>query len=176
MYGVPGQISFRRVVEDDLPLLHGWMKRPHWREWWGDPDEELSYVRDMVEGRDSTEPYFFLLDGVPGGYIQMWRIADARYEPWLTEAPWLTALPDHAIGVDLSIADAADLSLGLGTAVLNRFVADLRARGFDHIIIDPDPANTRAVRAYSKAGFRPVPDLEGRTGDSLIMRHAETIQ
>ena len=30
---------------------------------------------------------------------------------------------------------------------------------------------SRAVRAYAKAGFRPVPHLEGRTGDVLIMQH-----
>ncbi len=34
-------------------------------------------------------------------------------------------------------------------------------------------ANTRAVRAYTKAGFRPVPELLNRTGDSLIMRHCK---
>ena len=40
------------------------------------------------------------------------------------------------------------------------------------IIIDPDPANVRAVRAYEKAGFVPIPELVGRTGDDvLIMQH-----
>ncbi len=47
----------------------------------------------------------------------------------------------------------------------------LRGEGHETIIIDPDPANTRAVRAYAKAGFRPVPHLEGRTQDTLIMQH-----
>jgi len=28
------------------------------------------------------------------------------------------------------------------------------------------------VRAYMKAGFRPVPHLQGRTGDVLIMHYA----
>lgn len=169
-------IRFRPVTGADLSVLHDWMTRPHWREWWGDPDVELGYVRDMVEGRDKTEPYLILLDGVASGYIQMWRIADNLVEPWLTEAPWMTALPKQAIGVDLSLASPADLSRGLGSAVLSRFVADLRARGFDTIIIDPDPENLRAVRAYSKAGFRSVPDLVGCAGGSLIMQHMETSQ
>ncbi|MWB76924.1 GNAT family N-acetyltransferase [Pseudooceanicola sp. 216_PA32_1] len=166
-------LAFRRMTVADLPLLHGWMQRPHWREWWGDPDEELAHVRDMVEGRDSTEPYLIDMDGTPEGYIQMWHIADNRVEPWLTQAPWLLDLPDDAVGIDLSLADPSRLSRGTGTAVLTRFVADLRKRGFGCIIIDPDPANLRAVRAYTKAGFRPVPALEGRTGDSLVMRHME---
>ena len=46
-----------------------------------------------------------------------------------------------------------------------------RDTGFSQIIIDPDPNNIRAVRAYEKAGFRPIAELAGKTGDSLIMRH-----
>jgi len=63
----------------------------------------------MVEGRDSTRPFLFLVDGEPAGYIQVWRIADARSEPWLTEAPWLALLGDGCVGVDLSIGPAAML-------------------------------------------------------------------
>ncbi len=164
-------ITFRPVTHADLPLLADWLARPHWREWWGDAETELGYMRDMIEGRDTTEPFLFQIAGIPGGYIQMWRIADNRVDPWLANAPWMLDLPDHAIGVDLSLADPARLSQGIGSAVLRAFVALLRDRGHDFIIIDPDPANLRAVRAYAKAGFRPIPELEGRTGDCLLMRH-----
>jgi len=164
-------LTFRRVTPADLPLLADWLARPHWREWWGDATTELGYIREMVEGRDSTEPYLFEMDGTPQGYIQIWRIADNRVEPWLTEALWLLDLPDDAVGVDLSLADPELLSKGIGCSVLRAFVSMLRGRGHDCIIIDPDPANLRAVRAYTKAGFRPIPELEGRTGDSLLMRH-----
>lgn len=167
-------LTFRPVTEADLARLHGWMARPRWRDWWGEPDEEIGYVRDMLAGHDSTEPYLFDLDGTPSGYIQVWHIADARVEPWLSRAPWVMDLPDDAVGVDLSLADPERLSRGLGSRVLARFVARLRARGLREIFIDPDAANTRAVRAYEKAGFRPVPELIGRTGDTLIMRHMET--
>ncbi|MGL4320975.1 MAG: GNAT family N-acetyltransferase [Paracoccaceae bacterium] len=167
-----GDIGFRAVTTADLPLLATWMARPHWAEWWGEADTELGYVQDMIEGRDDTQPFIFTLDGVPQGYIQVWRIASARTEPWLTEAPWLMWLPDNTVGVDLSLADAAMLSRGVGSAVLRAFVARLRAAGETEIIIDPDPANLRAVRAYEKAGFRVIAELQGRTGDSLLMRHA----
>ncbi|GHG13768.1 GNAT family N-acetyltransferase [Paracoccus aerius] len=165
-------ISFAPVTAADLPLLAEWLASPHWREWWSDqPAVELGYIRDMIEGRDSTRPFLFLLDGRPIGYIQVWRIADARVEPWLTEAPWLMDLPDDAVGVDLSIGPTGLLSQGIGSRVLSAFVAMLRAEGHRTIIIDPDPANARAVRAYENAGFRVIPKLLGRTGDSLLMRH-----
>ncbi|WP_216641153.1 GNAT family N-acetyltransferase [Oceaniglobus roseus] len=168
--GAP-DIGFRPVTEADLPMLADWLARPHWRAWWGDPETELGYIRDMIEGRDTTSPWIFTLDGADAGYIQMWRIADNRVEPWLSQAPWMTELPDDAVGVDLSLADGESLGRGTGTRVLSRFTERLRAEGFTNIIIDPDPANLRAVRAYARAGFRPIPELQGRTGDSLILRH-----
>lgn len=167
---MPDDLTFRPLVVADLPMLQGWLEQPHCREWWGDPETETGYVRDMIEGRDSTRPFVFEIDGRPVGYIQCWSIADARVEPWVTLAPWVRLLPDAAVGVDLSIGDATLLSRGIGSRVLRAFVAMLRTEGHDVIIIDPDPANTRAVRAYEKAGFRIIPELEGRTGDSLLMR------
>lgn len=164
-------VSFRPVTAADLPMLADWIARPHWQAWWDDPKEEIAHIRDMVDGRDTTRPFIFGENGEDLGYIQVWVIADQRVEPWLTVAPWLNDLPDDAVGVDLSIADDARLGQGLGTRALRAFVAMLRAEGHRCIVIDPDPSNLRAVRAYEKAGFRPIPDLLGRTGDSLLMRH-----
>lgn len=164
-------IGFRPVGAADLPMLERWMRQPHWREWWGDSDEEIRFVQDMVEGRDTTRPFIFTLDGEDVGYIQYWFIGHHQNETWLADNPWLGVLPPDTIGVDLSIGPADLLSKGIGTAALDAFVAMLRATGFSQIIIDPDPANLRAVRAYEKAGFRTIPDLLGRSGESLIMRH-----
>lgn len=167
-------LEFRPVTLPDLELLRLWMQEPHWQTWWGEAEEELAHIRDMIEGRDSTRPYLFCRGGQPLGYIQVWFIADTLYEPWLSQAPWMTLVPAHAVGVDLSIGPAAALGRGLGTAALQHFVALLRAEGHHDILIDPDPANLRAIRSYEKAGFRVVPDLLGRSADSLIMRHQET--
>lgn len=164
-------VSFRPVTAADLPMLADWIARPHWQAWWDDPKEEIAHIRDMVDGRDTTRPFIFGENGEDLGYIQVWVIADQRVDPWLTVAPWLNDLPDDAVGVDLSIADDARLGQGLGTRALRAFVAMLRAEGRRCIVIDPDPSNLRAVRAYEKAGFRPIPGLLGRTGDSLLMRH-----
>lgn len=164
-------ISFVPVACEHLPMIHGWLHAPHIREWWGEPEIELGYIVDMVEGRDSTIPYIFYVKGEPTGYIQVWFIGPHQTEEWSKENPWLTKLPSHAVGVDLSIGEESKLSQGIGSAVLRAFVGKLRAEGHTAIIIDPDPENTRAVRAYTKAGFRPVPQLEGSTQGVLIMQH-----
>jgi aminoglycoside 6'-N-acetyltransferase len=164
-------IGFRPLTVADLPMVEAWLHRPHWQEWWGEPEIEMDHIRDMVEGRDSTRPFVIERGGEPAGYIQQWVVRDARVEPWLTEAPWVAWLPDDAVGVDLSLADGDRLGQGLGSAALSAFIALLRANGHRTIVIDPDPANRRAVRTYEKAGFRPIPELLGRTGDSLLMQH-----
>ena len=164
------EIGFIPVSPDHYPLLRRWLNEPHVRQWWGDPDEELGFIRDMVEGRDTTRPFLIAVDGEPVGYIQCWFVGHHQNEPWIEENPWLMELPSETVGVDLSIGEADRLSKGIGSAALASFVGWLRGEGFDSIIIDPDPGNRRAVRAYEKAGFRPITHLEGRTGDTLIMQ------
>lgn len=165
------EIGFCPVTPDDLPMLGSWIARPHWQEWWGDPEEEVGRIRDMVEGRDTTRPFIIELDGVPSGYIQYWFVGHHQNVRWLNDHPWLAELPPEAVGIDLSIADAARLAQGIGSAALAAFARRLQGEGHRTIVIDPDRANERAVHAYAKAGFRPVPDLEGRTGDVLIMQY-----
>ncbi|MCK7613315.1 GNAT family N-acetyltransferase [Roseibium sediminicola] len=167
-------VSFRPVTSDDLPLLADWMARPHWRAWWGEPETELGYIRDMLEGRDTTKPFIFQVDGSDSGYIQVWYVKDQQGPEVVTDYPWVVLLPKDAVGVDLSIADGKELSRGLGTKVLQAFVRKLQQDGHHRILIDPDPANLRAVKAYRKAGFREIKDLLGRTGDSLLMEHTVT--
>ena len=162
------------MTAGDLPLMRRWLESPHVREWWGEPDTELGYIREMIEGRDTTRPFIFFTDGEPVGYIQYWFIGHHQNETWIADNPWLAELPSDAVGVDLSIGDPDRLARGIGSGVLRAFTEHLVGKGYKTIVIDPDPSNTRAVRAYEKAGFRPVPHLLGRTGDTLIMQYELT--
>ena len=168
------RIGFIPVEPSHYALLRAWLDAPHMRQWWGDPEEELGFIRDMVEGRDTTRPFLITLDGRPVGYIQYWFIGHHQNEEWTRDNPWLVELPSDTIGVDLSIGEARKLSAGIGSTALAAFVAMLRGQGFETIVIDPDPKNARAVRAYEKAGFRPIPELERHVGDGvLLMRLAD---
>ena len=162
-------ISFRPVTPADYATLREWMSRPHMREWWGDPETELGFIR--VEGRDTTHPFIIMLSGEPAGYIQYWHIGHHQNETWVKENPWLMEFPPETVGIDLSIGDPEKLSKGIGSAALDAFTRMLRDRGFETIIIDPDPDNKRAVHAYEKAGYRPVPHLMGKTEGVLLMQH-----
>ncbi|RCS22335.1 GNAT family N-acetyltransferase [Phyllobacterium salinisoli] len=168
----PEEIGFVPVEPGHYPMLRKWLTEPHVREWWGDPEEEMGFIRDMVEGRDTTRPFIMTLNGAPLGYIQYWFLGHHQNDQWTKEHPWLKELPPETVGVDLSIGDPAKLSMGIGSRALGAFVRKLRDEGHETIIIDPDCENMRAVRAYAKAGFKPVPHLQGRTGDTLIMQYS----
>jgi RimJ/RimL family protein N-acetyltransferase len=163
--------AFKPMTADDLPTIRRWLDSPHMREWWGDPETELGYVHDMIEGRDTTRPFLICLDGEPVGYIQYWFIGHHQNETWIADHPWLAELPSDAVGVDLSIGDPARLSQGIGSGALRAFSESLVRQGHRTVVIDPDPANGRAVRAYEKAGYAAIPALLGKTGDTLIMQY-----
>ena len=141
-------IGFMPVAAEHYPLIRKWLNEPHVAEWWGEEDEEI-------------------------GYIQYWHVGHHQNEEWIKDHPWLAELPSEAIGIDLSIGEAGLLSRGVGSTALSSFVERLAADGYRHIIIDPDPKNLRAVRAYEKAGFRPVPHLAGRTCDDVLIMQFE---
>jgi RimJ/RimL family protein N-acetyltransferase len=163
-------IAFCPVEREHYALLREWLNQPHILEWWGDPEEELGFIRDMVEGRDTTRPFLFTVDGAPIGYIQYWFIGHHQNEEWIKDNPWLADLPSDAVGVDVSVGDPSLLSQGYGSAAVKAFAVQLLEEGHSTIVIDPDRGNHRAVRAYEKAGFRTIQHLDGRTGDVLLMQ------
>jgi RimJ/RimL family protein N-acetyltransferase len=169
-----GAISFRSVRAEDLPMLRRWLEAPHVRDWWGEPDAELDHIRDMIEGRDPTRAFLILLDGVPVGYIQSWRLGDVLGTEWEEAEPWVALFPPDTVGVDITLGEETLLSRGIGSAAIRTFIDRLRAEGQKQIIIDPDPTNARAVRAYEKAGFTVIPALAGKTPGVLLMQFRET--
>jgi RimJ/RimL family protein N-acetyltransferase len=148
------RFEFRRLTEEDLPLLTRWLNAPHVREWWYDEPLELEGVcakfLPKIRGEVPTHPYLVLADGRPIGYLQTYRIAD-----WPEYAAAIQVEPGAA-GVDLFIGEADCLHRGWGSRLLRQFVqevvfADPEVMG---CVVGPELSNRAAIRAYEKAGFR----------------------
>jgi aminoglycoside 6'-N-acetyltransferase len=153
--------GLRPVTEADLPMIAGWLAEPHVAQWWDDPDEEIAAIREHIDSI-SVEPLIIELDGSPIGYLQ-------SYDPHLEEDHPYQDQPYGTLGVDLSIGDPALVGIGHGSAIIRQFVEELFAEGTPRVIIDPDPANVRAIRAYEKAGFKAFDMRTSIYGPALMM-------
>ena len=134
--------EFRPVTRDDLPMLGIWLHDPLTAQWWPDPDHQLAEVTADLD-EPAMQQLLALHGETPVGYAQY-------YPAHHWHAPHFHDLPEDAIGIDVFSAPEAR---GQGGAWL-RALSDLLLNKTDTLVIDPSPANLRAIRAYEKAGFQ----------------------
>jgi aminoglycoside 6'-N-acetyltransferase len=160
-------IEFEPLREEDLPLVGEWLVQEHVRRWWRDPVEQhLAEYRDAIEGRDPTDLYLILLDSRPIGMIQTYLAAD--------HADWdaIVQAGEGVAGVDLLIGEEELVGRGLGAAILEAFVREIVfARPSTHACIaSVEEPNRRSWRAFEKAGFRHVRDVDEHGVPHRLMR------
>lgn len=160
-------ISFRRLTESDLPVLHEWLGRPHVVEWWGDVPslEELAEQCDP-EGlaSEGVSALVAMSDGNPIGFAQVY-VAMGSGDGW-----WESETDPGVRGVDLFLADADRVGQGLGTLLVRTLVDDLFSDpAVTKIQADPSPRNARAIRCFEKAGFVPRGIIATPDGEALYM-------
>src|SRR5256885_13401446 len=152
--------AFRPMTAADLPLIRQWLARPHVREWWGDPDEQHALV-----GGDLDEPamdqFVVSTSGSDFGYIQCYDLT-----------AWNSGFGEHprgTRGIDQFIGEPDMIERGHGSAFIGAFVDARLREGAPRIVTDPDPANTRAGRAYEKAGFAKAGMVDTPDAPALLM-------
>jgi len=142
-------------------MIAAWLAEPHVAQWWDDPEKEIAQIREHIDSI-SVEPLIVELDGKPIAYLQ-------SYDPHMEDGHPYADQPFGTLGIDLSIGPPELIGLGHGTAIVRQFVADLFEEGAPRVIIDPNPANGRAIRAYEKAGFRSIDRRQTVFGDVVLM-------
>jgi aminoglycoside 6'-N-acetyltransferase len=156
-------IEFRPLTEGDLPLLEAWLQRGHVAPWWRDPiAETIAECRAAIEGREPTDYYLIVLDRRPIGMIQTYLAAD--YPEW--EA--IVQVGPGVAGVDVLIGEVELIGRGLGPEILAAFARDVvTARALIATVEEP---NRRSWRAFEKAGFRHVRNVEEDDLPHRLMR------
>ena len=156
-------LHFRPLTLTDYPLLLEWLQRPHVKEWWDDGDDTLDKVAAHYGDEDDTAR-FILMETVAAGVEQ-----PLGYFQYYLE-------PDDTVGIDQFLADAGRLGQGLGTQAVQQFCDLVIAqRNPRRIILDPDPANGRAIRCYEKAGFRYYATVPTEEGGVAYMMQIERV-
>jgi aminoglycoside 6'-N-acetyltransferase len=152
--------EFRPMSFVDLPTVKRWLEKPHVAEWWHDPAEQFELVSGDLDHLEMAQ-FIVATDERPFAYLQCYRLSD-----------WNTGLgpqPDGTRGLDQFIGEPDMLGRGHGSAFIRDFTERLLTSGTPRVVIDPDPANGHAIRAYEKAGFRRDRVVETPDGPALLM-------
>jgi aminoglycoside 6'-N-acetyltransferase len=160
-------IEFEALRKQDLPLVRTWLGREHVRRWWRDPIEDsLAEYGQAIDGLDRTDHYLIVVDGRSIGLIQTYLAAN--HPDW----EQIVQVGEGVAGVDLLIGEDELAGRGLGPRILETFVNDvLFARAGTHACIATvEEANRRSWRAFEKAGFRRVRDVEEDGRPHRLMR------
>ena len=159
--------TFRPLAQQDLPMLHGWLHRPHVAEWWSEPSTVAELEQDFFSEElpeATTRAYIASLAGHPIGFIQSY-VALGSGGGW-----WEQETDPGVRGIDQFLAHPEQLGQGLGSTMVRAFVEQLfQDSAVTKVQTDPSPKNERAVRSYKRAGFVIHGEVFTPDGPALLM-------
>src|SRR6478735_583750 len=151
MPSVDSPYTLRVAAASDAAMVAEWMNRPHLAEAWEYDWPVERWHRHLQAQLDGTysRPLIASLNGVPGGYLELYRPAKDSIAPRYDADP-------YDLGLHAAIADTTLLNRGLGLDLLPQIIAGLfaiepRCR---RIMFDPDHRNQPARRVCEIAGCR----------------------
>ena len=166
-------IEFEPLRKEDLPLVREWLGREHVRRWWRDSiQESVEEYERAIEGLDPTDHYLIVLDGRPIGMIETYLVAD--HPEW----EQIVHVGAGVAGVDLLIGDGDLVGEGLGPRILEAFVTGVvfAAPAVHACVAAVEESNRRSWRAFEKAGFRHVRDVEENGLPHRLMRFDRAVR
>ena len=130
-------IEFRKLTAGDYPLLLKWLQRPHVKQYWNNGDDTLEKVaHHYALDKSQVQYYIAMQDNQDIGFYQ-YNLSNNRN-----------------IGIDMFLANADQLSQGLGTICLNAFGDFIcKIKDCHSLSVDPHPDNKRGIRCYEKCGY-----------------------
>jgi aminoglycoside 6'-N-acetyltransferase len=152
-------VVLRPLRAEDIPRLVEIGREPEVARWWTSLTTEKLTAK--AAGRDDATGIAVLADGELVGMIQFHEEDDPEY---------------RSAGIDIFLSSEVH-GRGLGTDAVRTLARWLvRERGHHRVTIDPAVENPAAIRAYEKAGFKPVgvmreywTDPSGVPHDGLLM-------
>ena len=152
------RVRLRPVRPDDEDMLKRLFTDPEVAEWWGDADESLD---DTMSLEESASGFIIEVGSDSIGYVQCFEEPEAMYR--------------HA-AIDIAV-HSEWRGRGFGSEAIATLAEHLfSVRGHHRITIDPAVINERAIKSYSRVGFKPVGvmrqyerGLDGTWHDALLM-------
>jgi aminoglycoside 6'-N-acetyltransferase len=145
-------VTLRRFESSHLALLRAWLHEPHVARWYPTPAENLAWAANPPPGGSQA---IIAVGALDAGYLRWQRVARATLD-----ALGLYEIPSNSVDADVLVTNRCT-GRGLGPAALKAWVAQIRRDPTVPMIgLTTELANTRAHRAFEKAGFRIVRQYE----------------
>ena len=167
------RVTFRRLTDDDLPVLHRWLNDPEVVQWWeGDDVSWEGVVREYGSANDDPgEHWLALLGDEPVGWIQCYAWADYAHEDE-AQAHLALGVDPSAAGIDYLVGERSRRGQGLGTRMIAAFVDEVvfgMHPDWTQVSAGPFVANEASWRALAGAGFRALGDHPDEEGPFRVM-------
>lgn len=161
-------LTFAPLAEPHFPFLLKWLETPHVKKWW---DQDIAYDINLVKEKFGahaygkpinnapnklTYAYIIQADNQPIGYIQAYNALSYAEENEIKAK----LLPEFTAGIDLFIGEEDFLNRGLGDLIVNTFCKQVLSPHFNACLVDPVSNNTHAIKAFAKAGFKVMPEIQ----------------
>jgi aminoglycoside 6'-N-acetyltransferase len=143
-----------------------WLETPHVKAWW---DQEIMWTPALIQAKYTSyvkgysqakiqetlfeRPIYasiISVDTTPIGYIHYYNKHDFTPEQGFDTS----CFPQSCAALDLYIGEPHYVRRGIGPSALILFLETHVFPHFDHAVVDPYTANTCAMKAYEKAGFK----------------------
>ncbi|WP_028663151.1 GNAT family N-acetyltransferase [Saccharomonospora halophila] len=141
----------------DLDLIHDWMHTPHVVAFWNQDWTRSRWAETLRRQRagDHSLPCLVSHDDVLIAYLEVYRVARDRLADHYPHQP-------GDLGVHVAIGAPGDTGRGLGRSLLREVADGLLATdpACGRVVAEPDVRNVPSVKAFRKAGFRFVTEID----------------
>ena len=140
-------VTLQPFKESHLKLLAAWLKQPHVARWFPTPEEDLAWATNPSAGGSQA---IIASGAAEVGYLRWQRVDRDTLDSF-----GLQEIPANSVDADILLGEVGSVGKGIGPSALMVLAHKIREEGDVPLIgLTTELENTRAHRAFEKAGFR----------------------
>jgi RimJ/RimL family protein N-acetyltransferase len=141
------KITFEKLRESHLPLIHNWLQNPHVKEFWKVNSQTVKEAEEYFLKNSKVHLWIAYLNDFPFAFLEQHLIGkDDSLSMWKSKST-LT------YGMDLFIGEPKLLGQNLTSPLIKAFFINCFNKPC-RILANPEEKNQQAIHIYKSLGFR----------------------